>query len=57
MINLLLASTISTSQPKQEIVNKFCSYLVGIPYKSDNFNNDEWQRFTTCVDVFTEPKQ
>jgi hypothetical protein len=61
MIEFLLASTLSVSQvqliKQQETVNKFCAYLVGIPYQSDNFSNSEWERFNDCVDIFTEPKQ
>lgn len=30
-------------------VAKYCSALVGIPYASDNFSPQEWERFTDCV--------
>ena len=30
-------------------VAKYCAKLVGIPYASDNFSPQEWERFTDCV--------
>jgi len=56
MIEFLLASTLSVSQAKQENVNQVCSYLVGIPYQSDNFTNDEWTRFKYCRELLSEIK-
>jgi hypothetical protein len=47
MIELLAASVISSSNPSEEI-NKFCAYVVGIPYASDNFTDAEWERFVYC---------
>jgi hypothetical protein len=47
MIELILATTI-TSIPYQEKVNRSCSYIVGIPYASDNFTDEEWKRFELC---------
>jgi len=29
-------------------VNKACASIVGIPYASDNFSDEEWQRFQQC---------
>jgi hypothetical protein len=34
-----------------ERVDRFCAYVVGIPYASDNFNQDEWERFQVCRNV------
>ncbi len=49
MIDLLLASVLTTASiSKEEQVNRQCSYIVGIPYASDNFNDDEWNRFKLC---------
>jgi hypothetical protein len=47
MIEFLAFALISSSQPSEEI-NKFCSYVVGIPYASDNFTDEEWSRFVYC---------
>jgi hypothetical protein len=49
MIEILLASVIaSTPMDKTEQINRFCAYVVGIPYASDNFDDEEWQRFVYC---------
>ena len=32
-----------------ESVARYCAKLVGIPYASDNFSPQEWERFTDCV--------
>ncbi len=47
MIELLAAAIISGTN-KSEYINKFCAYVVGIPYASDNFTNEEWNRFVYC---------
>lgn len=44
----ILASAIITSSDQSEQINKFCSYVVGIPYASDNFSDEEWERFVFC---------
>jgi hypothetical protein len=44
----LLASAIIASSQRSEDINKFCAYVVGIPYASDNFTDEEWQRFVFC---------
>lgn len=46
----LIASALMTSTGYSEEINKFCSYVVGIPYASDNFTDEEWERFTFCRD-------
>jgi hypothetical protein len=38
-------------------VAKYCAKLVGIPYASDNFSNQEWERFTDCVYTQMEKKK
>jgi hypothetical protein len=45
----LLASLVIASTPNSEQINKFCSYVVGIPYASDTFNDEEWNRFVYCT--------
>jgi hypothetical protein len=37
------------SVPVPVPVAKYCAKLVGIPYASDNFSPQEWERFTDCV--------
>ena len=44
----LLASALIASSSQSEEINKFCAYVVGIPYASDNFTDEEWQRFVFC---------
>jgi hypothetical protein len=44
----LLAATIISNTNKTEEINKFCAYVVGIPYASDNFTDEEWNRFVYC---------
>ena len=38
----------------EESVNQFCAYVVGIPYASDNFTDDEWKRFKFCRDTLKD---
>lgn len=47
MLELLASAVISASNQSEEI-NKFCAYVAGIPYASDNFTDEEWQRFVYC---------
>lgn len=52
MFEIILASVLQAhSFQDPEYVNKMCSYLVGIPYASDNFNDEEWERFKVCREV------
>ena len=58
MLEFAVATVLSTitahSNPNPEQINKFCSYLVGIPYASDNFTDAEYQRFLACREAFHE---
>jgi outer membrane protein assembly factor BamE (lipoprotein component of BamABCDE complex) len=58
MIEFLLASTLSAAQAhaiqNKEDVNKVCAYIVGIPYASDNFSDNEWKRFVLCRDILNQ---
>jgi hypothetical protein len=47
---LLAASIFTTPMDKTEQISRFCAYVVGIPYASDNFNDEEWERFKFCRD-------
>jgi hypothetical protein len=52
MFEIILASVLQAqSVHDPEYVNKMCSYLVGIPYASDNFDDEEWERFKVCRKV------
>lgn len=44
----LLTSTLIAAVPFQGDVNRACAYIVGIPYASDNFSDEEWERFKVC---------
>jgi hypothetical protein len=46
---LNLPTTEYQSTPVPIPVARYCSNLVGIPYASDNFSPQEWERFTDCV--------
>lgn len=51
MIEFFIASVIQVipyTANKEEQLNRTCSYLVGIPYASDNFTDEEWERFLLC---------
>jgi len=47
IIGLFLTTT-AKSEPYSESVNRFCAKVVGIPYASDNFSQEEWERFKYC---------
>ncbi len=55
MLELIVSTMISSTHPT-EPVNKFCSYVVGIPYASDNFTDEEWQRFVFCREHLRLPR-
>jgi len=38
----------SKAQTQEEVINRFCAKVVGIPYASDNFTDEEWKRFKYC---------
>jgi hypothetical protein len=56
MFELALATVLSTpvyhKMNNDERVNRYCAYLVGIPYASDNFTQKEYERFLSCVYMF-----
>jgi hypothetical protein len=50
-----LATVAVNAEPNNnENVNKFCAYVVGIPYASDNFTDEEWERFKYCRDTLNQ---
>ena len=55
MIEFLLASSLivppAPAIQSAEDVNKVCSYIVGIRYASDNFDDNQGNRFVLCKDL------
>ncbi len=55
MKNILLATLflLPTSVSAQEIysinINRLCATIVGIPYASDNFSDEEFEEFKKCL--------
>mgnify|MGYP006288828787 CR=1 FL=1 len=47
MIEFLASVAITASQQSEEI-SKFCANVVGIEYASDNFTDEQWNRFVYC---------
>jgi len=47
---LLTAAMISANAAPspQEMVDRFCAYVVGIEYGTDNVTDDEFRRFAVC---------
>jgi hypothetical protein len=53
----LIASTIiasASTNDASEDINRFCAAVAGIPYASDNFNDEEWKRFKYCRDTLNQ---
>lgn len=49
MIPFILAAAISQAPPNsEELVNQFCSRVVGVEYGTDNITMEEFWRFTYC---------
>jgi hypothetical protein len=46
---LLLPTPVSSQEVYSINVNRFCADIVNIPYASDNFTDDEWEKFKSCV--------
>jgi len=53
VLTLAIIATAKASPNNNENVNKFCAYVVGIPYASDNFSDEEWVRFQYCRDTLS----
>lgn len=47
---VLLPTTVSAQEVYSINVNKMCAAIVGIPYASDNFTDEEWVEFKECMD-------
>ncbi len=49
----VIGLAVLTAQPSQAEmitvnVNRVCAAIVGISYASDNFTDEEWQKFLNC---------
>ena len=57
MFELALIAGLSLSPlHASEEVNKFCAEVVGIPYASDAFSDEEWDRFVYCRESVRVPQ-
>ena len=58
MLELLIILNLMQSPIEgSESINKFCAEVVGIPYASDNFSDEEWERFVYCRESIRVPQQ
>jgi hypothetical protein len=46
---LLLPLPVSAQEVYKININRVCAAIVQIPYASDNFIDEEWDQFKTCV--------
>ncbi len=53
---MMMAGVILTPLEGSEYINKFCADVVGIPYASDDFTDEEWERFTYCRESVRLPE-
>lgn len=53
MIETLLATALITfdftPKPVSPTLANFCADAVGIPRNSDNFSDEEWEQFKSCI--------
>jgi hypothetical protein len=46
---LLLPAPVSAQEVYSININRVCAAIVQIPYASDNFTDEEWEQFKTCL--------
>jgi hypothetical protein len=46
---LLLPFPVSAQEVYSININQVCAAIVQIPYASDNFTDEEWEQFKTCL--------
>ena len=51
LLAAIMSAKMAKMQPNPEYVDRYCSALVGIPYASDNFDDNEWENFKICREV------
>ena len=51
MFSFLLATVTAFQDPHvaPESIQRHCAAVIGIPYASDNFSEEEWWQFVGCV--------
>ena len=54
-LSMILGLFLTPLEASEE-VNKFCAEVVGIPYASDNFTDEEWDRFVYCRESIRVPQ-
>lgn len=54
LIALLLISPVKAEETITINVNYVCANIVGIPYASDNFSDEEWEKFKQCLKYFKQ---
>jgi hypothetical protein len=61
LVSAIFIVSISLPLQAQEVysinVNRVCSTIVGIPYASDNFSDEEWRQFQECVSFMKSYQQ
>lgn len=59
LIPLILFSSLpASSQEVYKInINRVCAGIVGIPYASDNFTDEEWEQFKNCMNFMRKFQQ
>ena len=54
-LSLILGLALTPLEASERI-NMFCAEVVGIPYASDNFSDEEWERFVYCRESIRRPQ-
>jgi hypothetical protein len=49
LLPLLFVTPVSAQEVYSINVNKLCAMIVGIPYASDNFSDEEFEKFKKCL--------
>ncbi len=52
----LIAGLALSPADASERINMFCAEVVGIPYASGAFSNEEWDRFVYCREGIKVPQ-
>jgi hypothetical protein len=45
----LIVSPVQAQEVYSININRVCARIVGIPYASDNFSDEEWEQFKDCL--------
>lgn len=49
LTSILLVSPVQAQEVYPININRVCARIVGIPYASDNFSDEEWEQFKDCL--------